>query len=37
MNETVPLDPAEADFDRVALGLVDRFFPVNAIPFGRLV
>ena len=36
-NETVPLNPTEADFYAQALDLVDRFFPANAVPLGRMV
>jgi len=36
-NEPVPLNPKEADFYAEALELVDRFFPANAIPLGRMV
>jgi superfamily II DNA or RNA helicase len=36
-NETVPLNPIEADFYAQALDLVDRFFPANAVPLGRMV
>jgi superfamily II DNA or RNA helicase len=36
-NETVPLNPTEADFYAQALELIDRFFPANAVPLGRMV
>ena len=36
-NETVPLNPTEGDFYAQALDLVDRFFPANAVPLGRMV
>lgn len=36
-NEPVRLNPTEADFYAEALALVDRFFPVNAVPLGRMV
>ena len=36
-NEIVPLNPTEADFYAQALELVDRFFPANAVPLGRMV
>lgn len=36
-NETVPLNPTEADFYAQALDLVERFFPANAVPLGRMV
>jgi superfamily II DNA or RNA helicase len=36
-NEPVPLNPTEAEFYGAAIDLVDRFFPANAIPLGRMV
>ena len=36
-NERVPLNPLEAEFYADALDLVDRYFPVNAIPLARMV
>ena len=36
-NEPVRLNPMEAEFYAEALSLVDRFFPVNAVPLGRMV
>ena len=36
-NESVRLNPTEADFYAEALALVDRFFPANAVPLGRMV
>src|SRR5439155_15281158 len=36
-NEPVRLNPTEADFYAEALALVDRFFPANAVPLGRMV
>ncbi|MDP9437126.1 MAG: DEAD/DEAH box helicase, partial [Actinomycetota bacterium] len=36
-NETIPLNPTEAGFYAEALDLVDRFFPTNAVPLGRMV
>ena len=36
-NEPVPLNPTEAEFYNEALGLVDKFFPANAVPLGRMV
>lgn len=36
-NETVPLNSTEAGFYAEALDLVDRFFPTNAVPLGRMV
>jgi superfamily II DNA or RNA helicase len=36
-NETVPLNPTEADFYDQALELVDRFFPAAAVSLGRMV
>ena len=36
-NEALPLNPTESDFYDQALDLVDRFFPANAVPLGRMV
>ncbi len=36
-NETIPLNPTEVSFYDEALDLVDRFFPTNAVPLGRMV
>jgi superfamily II DNA or RNA helicase len=36
-NESIPLNAAEAHFYTQALELVDRFFPANAVPLGRMV
>ena len=33
----MPLNPTEADFYAQALELIDRFFPSNAVPLGRMV
>ncbi|MGH7748110.1 MAG: helicase-related protein, partial [Candidatus Dormibacteria bacterium] len=33
----MPLTPIEADFYAEALDLVDRYFPANAVPLGRMV
>jgi hypothetical protein len=35
-NEAVRLNPVEADFYAESLALVDKFFPVNAVPLGRV-